>query len=103
MVLLTQGYPLAGVTIGCAGLVCCMFSAAGLGMTFLWRRRAGKAAASKRFPEENALNESGKAGQESIRRRIHRPERVMKARRKEAPAGPEEFAIQQREGDGQDA
>lgn len=102
-VLLTQGYPLAGVTIGCAGLVCCMFSAAGLGTTFLWRRRAGKAGASKRFPEENALNESEKAGQESIRRRIHRPERVMKAKRREASAGPEEFAIQQREGDGQDA
>ena len=37
-VLLMQRYPLAGVTLGCLGLVLCFFSAAGLGMTFLWRK-----------------------------------------------------------------
>lgn len=37
MVLLSQGYPLAGVTLGCVGLVMCSFSAACLGMTWLWR------------------------------------------------------------------
>lgn len=42
MVLLSQGYPLAGVTLGCAGLVMCSFSAACLGMTFLWRERKGQ-------------------------------------------------------------
>lgn len=39
-VLLIQRYPLAGATLGCLGLVLCFFSAAGLGMTFLWRDRA---------------------------------------------------------------
>ena len=38
-VLLMQRYPLAGVTLGCLGLVLCFFSAAGLGMTFLWRKK----------------------------------------------------------------
>ena len=34
-VLLVQGYPLAGVTLGCLGLVMCSFSAAVIGFTFL--------------------------------------------------------------------
>lgn len=38
-VLLAQGYPLAGVTLGCLGLVLCFFSAAGLGITLLRRKR----------------------------------------------------------------
>lgn len=38
-VLLAQGYPLAGVTLGCLGLVLCFFSAAGLGITLLKRKR----------------------------------------------------------------
>lgn len=36
-VLLMQRYPLAGLTLGCLGLVLCFFSAAGLGITLLWR------------------------------------------------------------------
>ena len=43
-VLLIQGYPLAGVTIGCMGVVLCMFSAAGLGMSLMWRRYTPKEA-----------------------------------------------------------
>lgn len=39
VVLLFQRYPLAGLTIGCFGAMLCMFSAAGLGLTFLWRRK----------------------------------------------------------------
>ncbi|MDD3251427.1 MAG: DUF1700 domain-containing protein [Lachnospiraceae bacterium] len=39
VVLLTQGYPLAGVTIGCLGLNLCLFSIAGLGMTLLWKKK----------------------------------------------------------------
>lgn len=39
VVLWMQGYPLAGVTIGCLGLNLCMFAAAGMGMTLLWRKR----------------------------------------------------------------
>jgi len=38
-VLWTQGYPLAGVTVGCIGLVMCTFSAAGLAMTLVRRKR----------------------------------------------------------------
>lgn len=41
VVLLMQGYPLAGVTLGCLGLVMCSFSAAWLSVTLL-RRRSGK-------------------------------------------------------------
>lgn len=38
-VLLAQGYPLTGVTLGCLGLVMCMCSAAVFGMTMLKRGR----------------------------------------------------------------
>ena len=38
-VLLTQGYPLAGVVIGCLGLNLCLFAAAGFGMTLIWRNK----------------------------------------------------------------
>lgn len=37
-VLLLEGYPLLGVTLGCLGLVVCMFSAAGLGGTLVLKR-----------------------------------------------------------------
>lgn len=37
MVLLFQNYPLIGVTVGCLGTVMCLFSAAWLSLTFLWR------------------------------------------------------------------
>lgn len=40
-VLLNQGYPLAGVTLGCLGLVMCTFSACVMGFTFLKKRRRG--------------------------------------------------------------
>ena len=58
-VLLTQGYPLVGVTIGCGGLVCCMFSAAGLGMTFLWRPGKSEVIAPKRSLEKDMGEERG--------------------------------------------
>jgi len=38
-VLWLQHYPLAGVTVGCLGLVCCFFSAAGLGLTLVRRKK----------------------------------------------------------------
>lgn len=40
-VLLIQGYPLIGVTLGCLGLVMCAFAAAVLGTTFLWKKQNG--------------------------------------------------------------
>lgn len=36
LVLLLQGYPLWGITLGCLGLVLCMFSLAGFGFTLRW-------------------------------------------------------------------
>lgn len=38
VVLLMQHYPLAGMTVGFLGAMLCAFSAAGLGLTFLWRK-----------------------------------------------------------------
>lgn len=38
-VLMLQGYPVAGVTVGCLGAAASLFSAAGLGMTFLRKRK----------------------------------------------------------------
>lgn len=43
-VLLLQGYPLAGVTLGCVGLVMCSFSAGWLSITMLLKGRNGKKA-----------------------------------------------------------
>ena len=102
-VLLTQGYPLVGVTIGCGGLVCCMFSAAGLGMTFLWRPGKSEVIAPKRSLEKDMGEERGESPQEYVRRRIHKPGRSLKAGRKEAFVGTEEFETLQGKGDGQDA
>lgn len=102
-VLLTQGYPLVGVTIGCGGLVCCMFSAAGLGMTFLWRPGKNEVIAPKRSLEGDMGRKGEKRPQEYIRRRIHKPGRPLKVGRKEALAGTEEFKTLQGKGDGQDA
>ena len=42
-VLWMQHYPLAGVTIGCLGLVLCFFSAAGYAVTLLWRTKKKQA------------------------------------------------------------
>lgn len=39
IVLLSQGYPLIGITIGCFGLVLCLFSLTGFGFTLLWHRK----------------------------------------------------------------
>lgn len=41
-VLLMQHYPLAGVTVGFFGAMLCTFSAAGLGLTFLWKKEKTK-------------------------------------------------------------
>lgn len=42
VVLLMQHYPLAGVTVGFLGAMLCAFSAAGLGLTFLWKKEKTK-------------------------------------------------------------
>lgn len=89
-VLLLQGYPLIGVTIGCTGLVFCMFSAAGLGMTLLWRSNTKDGAAVKKVSkEESSWQQDGK------RRRIHKPGQT--AHRVES------LEAQQKKEDGQDA
>lgn len=38
-VLWMQGYPLAGLTLGCMGVVLCLFAAAALSWTLLWRKQ----------------------------------------------------------------
>lgn len=69
-VLLMEGYPLVGVLIGCVGLVFCMFSAAGLGLTLLWRRKTEAViAVGEREREERQRQSEG-------RRRIHKPRHV---------------------------
>jgi len=40
LILLKEGYPMTGVTLGCFGLVLCAFSATGFGFSLLWRRRS---------------------------------------------------------------
>lgn len=51
LVLLLQGYPLLGVTLGCLGLVLCMFSLACFGFTLRWTPK--KQVAKNKHPEEN--------------------------------------------------
>lgn len=41
-VLLAQGYPMAGITLGLLGLNVSLFSAAGLGLSFIWRKRTSR-------------------------------------------------------------
>ncbi|MCI8836828.1 MAG: DUF1700 domain-containing protein [Hungatella sp.] len=95
-VLLLQGYPLAGVTIGCIGMVCCMFSAAGLGMTLLWRRGQRKDAALGEVKERRAPEK---------RRRVYRPGIMQRTEKKEQKKSGSEYGthIQEEKGDGQDA
>lgn len=52
-VLLFQGYPLAGAAIGALGVNLSLFSAAGLGLTFLWRRNRNEEEIPDRQEEED--------------------------------------------------
>ncbi len=67
-VLWMQHYPLAGVTIGCLGLVICAFSAAGFIMTLLWRKRRGMSGHGK--------TESGGVRHDDVEQGRTEPERV---------------------------
>lgn len=66
-VLLLQHYPMTGVTIGCVGLTCCLFSAAGLGLTFLWRKEkrandvtgSGTSGRGEEMPADRAFIDTG--------------------------------------------
>lgn len=65
-VLLFQRYPLAGVTIGCFGVMVCLFSAAWLGLTLLWRKNksiAGVSDGGGRPPEEPGTVHEGEEEQ----------------------------------------
>lgn len=62
-VLLIQGYPLIGVTLGCLGLVMCAFSAAVLGTTFLFRTQNNR-----------AKNRGGRTGQSRVEQKMRRRE-----------------------------
>lgn len=39
VVMLAQGYPLLGLTLGCLGLNLCLFAATGFSLTLLWRKQ----------------------------------------------------------------
>ena len=63
-VLMVQGYPVAGVTLGCLGATVSLFSAAGLGMTLRWKKqKKGPGAVSQwengEARETEAEHESG--------------------------------------------
>lgn len=62
-VLLIQGYPFIGVTLGCLGLVMCAFSAAVLGTTFLFRTQNNR-----------AKNRGGRTGQSRVEQKMRRRE-----------------------------
>ena len=71
-VLMVQGYPVAGVTLGCLGVTMSLFSAAGLGMTLLWKKqKKGPGAVSQwengdtREAEEEAFAGTEAAGEEN--------------------------------------
>lgn len=71
-VLMVQGYPVAGVTLGCLGVTMSLFSAAGLGMTLLWKKqKKGPGAVSQwengeaREAEEEAFAGMEAAGEEN--------------------------------------
>lgn len=63
-VLWMQHYPLAGVTIGCLGLVLCFFSAAGYAVTLLWKPE-------KRNGAGRGLNNQGLHGYGSNDQELH--------------------------------
>ena len=55
-VLMVQGYPVAGVTLGCLGATVSLFSAAGLAMTLRWKKQ-------KKGPGAVSQWENGEAGE----------------------------------------
>ena len=55
-VLMVQGYPVAGVTLGCLGAAVSLFSAAGLAMTLRWKKK-------KKGPGAVSRWENGEAGE----------------------------------------
>ena len=57
-VLMVQGYPVAGVTLGCLGATVSLFSAAGLGMTLRWKKK-------KKGPGAVSQWENGEAEEEA--------------------------------------
>lgn len=57
-VLMVQGYPVAGVTLGCLGATVSLFSATGLGMTLRWKKK-------KKGPGAVSQWENGEAEEEA--------------------------------------
>ncbi len=68
LVLLVQGYPLWGITLGCLGLVLCMFSLAGFGFTLMWLPERQKDTGSKKRGSRE------REQRESARRQVMRGE-----------------------------
>lgn len=66
IVLMTQGYPLAGVTVGLLGLNLCLFASAGFGMTLIIWKKRNKDVISEESGRERAAEE--KAGRGNVER-----------------------------------
>ena len=63
-VLMIQGYPVAGVTLGCLGATLSLFSAAGLGMTLRWKKQKKGPGAVSQW-ENGEAEEEASAGTEA--------------------------------------
>lgn len=63
-VLMVQGYPVAGVTLGCLGATVSLFSAAGLGMTLRWKKQKKGPGAVSQW-ENGEAEEEASAGTEA--------------------------------------
>ena len=63
-VLMVQGYPVAGVTLGCLGATVSLFSAAGLAMTLRWKKKKKGPGAVSQW-ENGEAEEEASAGTEA--------------------------------------
>lgn len=85
LVLVLQGYPLWGITLGCLGLVLCMFSLAGFGFTLRWIPERQKEIGNKeRGSREREQRESARR---QVMRRGLREEEPWEERRAESKRG----------------
>lgn len=63
VILLADGYPLLGATLGCFGLVLCTFSAAGFVLTLLWKQPGRQQDFQGKDRSEKGMDGLGKEGE----------------------------------------
>ena len=64
VILLADGYPLLGATLGCFGLVLCTFSAAGFVLTLLWKQPGRQQDFQGKDRSEKGMDSLGKEGEQ---------------------------------------